>query len=94
MNRVKIRALALIGVATGLLALEAIALGGAAMVVSGVRHRVAQPGVRVVTVTPESRRDRVVSRSVHRRVQATKVSECCTKNQVRDAVVSAVEAAL
>jgi hypothetical protein len=94
MNRTKIRALALIGVAAGLLALEAIALGGAAMVVSGVRDRAVPPGTRVVTVTQGSRRERVVVRAAHRSVQATKASDGCVKSQVREAVWSAVEAAL
>lgn len=94
MNRMKIRALALIGVATGLLALEAIALGGAAMVVSGVRGRAAQPGMRAVTVVQESRRERVVSRAVQRRAQAIGASECCAKSQARDAVTTAVTAAV
>jgi len=84
MKRVKVKELALIAIASGLLAFEAIVLVGAVLVVSGVRHRVAQPHLRVITVMQDSRRDRVVARSSHRRAL-----------EVRDAVAAALrEAAL
>jgi hypothetical protein len=97
MNRVKAKELALIAVATGLLTFEAIAVMGAAAVVGGVRHQVARPAVRLVTVTRENRSERVIERAMSRRARAIKASstsECCTEEAVRNAVAAAVKAAL
>lgn len=91
MNRARVKEWTLIAVATGLLAFEAIALMGAAKVLAGVRERVGEPRVRVMTV--ERIRDRVAVRTLHRHTRTTKACDRCA-DQVRDAVEAAVRAAL
>lgn len=84
MSRMRVKALALIAVASGLLAFEAVVLMGAAMAMGTVCQRNTNRRLHVVRVTQEGRRTRVLTSATYQ-----------DPRQVREAVEAAIrEAAL
>ena len=85
MSRAKVKALALIAVASGLLAFEAMVLMGAAMAMGSVCQRTTHRRLQIIRMTQDGRRARVWTSSTYRE----------RNREVREAVEASIrEAAL